>query len=118
MNVSKQELDDITSSVICEISFAWRRVKLNLWTADKDDMEIVDSHISAILNRVIDFRDKHKFPALLADQPYREARQQARQKELKELSERLVLNQRDIERLQQHNDNIRSRLKQLEQEAT
>jgi membrane protein involved in colicin uptake len=117
MNVSKQELDDITSSVICEISFAWHRVKLNLWTADKDDMEIADSHISAILNRVIDFRDKHKFPALLADQPYREARQQARQKEIKELVDRFAANQSDIERLQEHNNHIQDRLKQLEKET-
>lgn len=118
MNVSKQELDAITRSVICDIGQAQHKADVALFLNSKDQMEIADRIISDVLLRVIDFRDKHQLPAIIADEPYRKARQEARQKEIEELSERLAVNQSDIERLQQHNDNIRSRLKQLEKETT
>jgi len=118
MNVSKQELDALTRAVICEVGSAQHKADVALFLNSKDQMEIADRFISEALLRVIDFRDKHKLPAIIADEPYRKARQEVRQKEIKELSERLAANQSDIERLQQHNDNIRSRLKQLDEEAT
>ena len=111
MNVSKQELDMLTRAVITEVSFAQR-------TADDldsiDQMAIVDSIIVYILLRVIDFRDKHGLPAIIADEPYREQRKQARQKKRKELSERLAANQQDIKRLQQQNNSIQAELDELQ----
>lgn len=118
MNISKQELDALTRAIICDVGRAHHKADVAFFLNSKDQMEIADSIISDALLRVIDFRDKHGFPAIIADESYRKARQEARQKEIKELSERLVANQSDIERLQQHNDNIRSRLKQLDKEAT
>ena len=118
MNVSKQELDALTRGVITEVSWAERRADFALLCNSKDEMELAKQHISDILVQVIDFRDKHGLPALIADEPYREQRKQARQKKLKELSERFVANQQDIERLQQHNSRIQAALDELQQEAT
>ena len=117
MNVSKQELDGMTRTVIAEIDSAKRQADTALFLNSKDQMEIACRRIDAVLERVIDFRDKYKLPAILADEPYRKARQTAKQKEIKELSDRLASNQSEIERLQQHNNSIQSKLQQL-QEAT
>ena len=117
MNVSKQELDALTRAVICAIGLAQHKANVAFFLNSKDQMEIADRIISDALLRVIDFRDKHKLPAIIADEPYRKARQEARQKEIEELAERLAANQSAIKRLQQYNDNIRSRLKQLEKET-
>lgn len=118
MNVSKQELDALTRAVICEVGSAQHKADVALFLNSKDQMEIADRLISEVLLRVIDFRDKHKLPAIIADEPYRKARQEARQKEIKELSDRLKSNQQDIERLQQHNNRIQAELDKLQKEAT
>ena len=118
MNVSKQRLDALTSSMIVAGSRAQHIADLEIPFNRKDQQEILDRLISSVLLEVIDFRDKYGFPALLADESYRKARQESNQKELKELSDRFAANQSEIERLQQHNDNIQAKLKQLEKEPT
>ena len=118
MNVSKQELDRITRAVIADVGHAQHKADVALFLNSPDQMAIADNIISAVLLRVIDFRDKYGLPAIIADEPYRKARQEATQKEIKELSERLAANQSEIDRLQQHNTHIQDRLKELQQEAT
>lgn len=117
MNISKQELDALTRAIICDIGRAQHKADVALFLNSKDQMEIADRIISDALLRVIDFRDKHKLPAIIADEPYRKARQEERQKKLKELSDRFAANQQDIERLQQHNDRIQAELDKLQKEA-
>lgn len=118
MNVSKQELDALTRAVICEVGHAQHTADVALFLNSKDQMEIADRTIDDIMLRVIGFRDKHKLPAIIADEQYREKREQATQKKCKELSDRLKANQQDIERLQQHNNRIQAELDKLQQEST
>ena len=87
MNISKQELDALTRAVICDVGRAQHKADVALFLNSKDQMEIADRIISDALLRVIDFRDKHQLPAIVADEPYRKARQEARQKEIDGLLE-------------------------------
>ena len=117
MNVSKQELDALTGSVIGAASRAQHIADMEIPFNRKDQREILDHLIASVLLEVIDFRDKHRFPALLADAPYRKARQEAHQKEIVELSERLAANQIAIEQLTEHNARIEAKLQQLQKET-
>ncbi len=118
MNVSRQELDALTRAIICEFSHAQNAADTALFLDSAVQAEIADETISRAILRVIDFRDKYGFPAIIADESYRQARQEARQEKLKELSDRLKSNQQDIERLQQHNNRIREELVELQKETT
>lgn len=116
MNVSKQELDALTRAIICDVGRAQHKADVAFFLNSKDQMELAGKIISDALLRVIDFRDKYQLPAIIADEPYRKARQEEREKEIKELVDRFASNQSDIERLQQYNNHIQDRLKQLEKE--
>ena len=118
MNVSKQELDALTRAVLTDVSWAYDRAKTAMFLNSKDQMNIAGDAVTRLLLRVIDFRDKHQLPAILADEPYRKERQSFRQKKIEELSKRLAANQQDIERMQQHSNSLQAELDKLQKETT
>ena len=74
MNVSKQELDAMTRTVLARIHTAKLTANTALFLNSKDQMEVANLIIHDTLHRVYLFREKYKLPHILADEDYRKDR--------------------------------------------